>query len=261
MAEAKLVVDLLRLHEPFPYADIEWRVQRSGEKNGRVWAFVLAYVTNRAIQERLDAIVGPENWHNEYREGPGGGVICGISIMTHNGWVTKWDGAENTQIESVKGGLSDSMKRAAVQWGIGRYLYRLDGSFAEIVDKGAHRDKTKEGTWYQWNPPALPDWALPKGDKTASAVAKKPATAPAADAGIGDPDIGADYGNGDPLEGKRLEGLKVLTKAFEQDIVTKEQATGLKGQIKESKSAAALDAIIANLSRQLGAANEEQELY
>lgn len=253
--QSQVFADLRVLQEPFPYRDIEWRVQRSGEKNGRVWAFVLAYVTNRAIQERLDAIVGPDSWQNEYREGPGGGIICGISILTRNGWVTKWDGAENTQIESIKGGLSDSMKRSAVQWGIGRYLYRLDGSFAEIVDKGAHKDKTKEGTWYSWNPPALPDWALPKDDKNQPEKAAKTATA----APIGDPDIDANYGEGDPLSAKRIQGLLVLTKAFEKEIVTKEQATGLKGQIKESKSAAALDAIIANLSRQLGGG--EQELY
>lgn len=50
-----------------------------------------------------------------------GGVECGISIKIDGEWITKWDAAENTQVEAVKGGRSGAMKRAAVQWGIGRY--------------------------------------------------------------------------------------------------------------------------------------------
>lgn len=258
-AEA-LTPDLSALREPFPQRDIEFRVQRSGEKNGRVWAFVLAYVTNRAIQERLDDVVGPDRWQNEFREGPGGGVICGISVLTANGWITKWDGAENTQIESVKGGLSDSMKRAAVQWGIGRYLYKLDGTFAEIVDgKGEHRDKTKDGTWYSWNAPPLPSWALPKGDKKPRLDETEDDTHEGAEKPLGEPDIDANYT--DPFEIKRQEGIMLLKNAFEREILTKEQASGLKAQIKESKSAAAIDAIIANLSRQLSAPGPEEDIY
>lgn len=151
------------LDKPFPANDIEWRVSRSGEKNGRPWAIVLAYVTNRAIMERLDSVCGKENWRNEYISGPAGGVLCGISILINDNWVTKWDGAENTNYEAIKGGLSAAMKRAAVQWGIGRYLYNLETTFANINDNGSHRDyyqKDGKKTWFKWNPPMLPDWAL-----------------------------------------------------------------------------------------------------
>ena len=89
--------DLPRLREPFAAEDIEWRMQQAGEKNGRIWGKVLAYVTNRAIMDRFDEVVGPANWQNVYREGPAGGVICGLSvrITREDGateWVTKWDG-------------------------------------------------------------------------------------------------------------------------------------------------------------------------
>ncbi|WP_348260526.1 Rad52/Rad22 family DNA repair protein, partial [Salmonella enterica] len=60
------------------------------------------------------------------------GVECGISIKIGSEWVSKWDAAENTQVGAVKGGRSGAMKRAAVQWGIGRYLYNLEGGFAQI---------------------------------------------------------------------------------------------------------------------------------
>ncbi len=165
-------MDLTKLAEPFPARDVEWRIAQSGTgRDGKVWAKVLAYITNRAIMDRLDDVCGPLGWRNEFKEwtvGGTAGVLCGLSIYTIEGeWVTKWDGAENTDIEAVKGGLSGAMKRAAVQWGIGRYLYDLEEGWATICednrDKQAHYAKTKEGTVFYWRPPPLPTWALPNG--------------------------------------------------------------------------------------------------
>lgn len=162
MADTDTVTDQLRkLHGKFTPTDLEWRVQACGDKNGKIWARCLCYVTNRAIMQRLDKVMHPQNWKNEYKEGPQGGVLCGLSIRVENEWITKWDGADNTEIESVKGGLSDSMKRAAVQWGVGRYLYNLEAGFADITESGIKSAKTKDGKWFKWNPPTLPKWALP----------------------------------------------------------------------------------------------------
>lgn len=158
------------LKTPFKAKDIEWRVQSAGaKKGGQPWAMVLAYVTNRAIMDRLDETCGPENWKNErFEKGPDGGILCGISIKCGDEWVTKWDGAENTAVESVKGGLSSAMKRAAVQWGIGRYLYNLDATFATISASGEYWQKGKEGKYdaFNWDSPSLPQWALPEGEVT-----------------------------------------------------------------------------------------------
>lgn len=161
-------MNLDRLKDPFPEQHIEWRLQSCGEKNGKVWARVLAYVTNRAIMDRLDEVVGPENWRNEYQPAPCGGVMCGLSIKTDGEWVTKWDGAENTDIEGVKGGLSGAMKRAGVQWGIGRYLYDLEEGFADVSERGRYRGQTKERVSFRWDPPQLPKWALPEQQRRAS---------------------------------------------------------------------------------------------
>lgn len=157
-------MDLSRLKDCFEPSDIEWRLQQCGKgKNDKIWGMALAYVTNRAIMNRLDEVCGPENWKNEYKPAPYGGILCGISIKIGDEWVTKWDGAENTDIEAVKGGLSGAMKRAAVQWGIGRYLYKLEESWINANENGAYRGKTKDGTIFKWDAPALPAWALPKG--------------------------------------------------------------------------------------------------
>lgn len=157
-------MNLSSLKEPFDSSSIEWRLQSCGENNGSFWAICLAYVTNRAIQDRLDEVCGPENWKNQFKPAPDGGILCGISIKVADEWITKWDGAENTAIDEVKGGLSSSMKRAAVQWGIGRYLYKLESNFAEIHPSGKNKGKTKDGKHFKWNPPQLPGWALPSVD-------------------------------------------------------------------------------------------------
>lgn len=167
-------MELLDLRKPFASSDIEWRITRSGVKqNGDVWALCTAYVTNRAIMDRLDDVCGQAGWFNQYAPGPGGGLLCGISIKVDSEWVTKWDGADNTQIEAVKGGLSGSMKRAAVQWGVGRYLYNVEEGYAKICPengngKGIYRGEAKKRdntkVFFTWNPPKLPAWALPKED-------------------------------------------------------------------------------------------------
>ncbi len=127
---------------PFAPEDLEWRLQKVVE--ARELGIAVPYVTNRAIMSRLDDVVGPENWYNEFKPWHGAGgkdaQLCGISIRFGDGWITKWDGAEDSDIEPVKGGLSDSMKRAAVQWGIGRVLYNMDVVFVDVEKRGK--------TWY-----------------------------------------------------------------------------------------------------------------
>ncbi|QTA82727.1 DNA repair protein Rad52/59/22 domain-containing protein [Desulfonema limicola] len=159
------------LGKPFAEDDIEWRVQRAGVSGNRPWAMVLAYVTNRAIMERLDKIVGPENWQNDYKAGPEGGTLCGLSIKIGSEWITKWDGAEKTNIEAVKGALSGSMKRSAVHWGIGRYLYKLEATFAIITPNGKYYQKEKKNQYpsFKWNPPNLPAWAVATPEESQTA--------------------------------------------------------------------------------------------
>lgn len=123
---------------PFAPEDLEWRLQRVIE--AKELGIAVPYVTNRAIMSRLDDVVGPENWYNDFKPWHGAGgkeaQLCGISIRYGDGFITKWDGAEDSDIEPIKGGLSDSMKRAAVQWGIGRVLYNMDVVFVDVEKRG-----------------------------------------------------------------------------------------------------------------------------
>ncbi|MBQ7726240.1 MAG: hypothetical protein IJT66_03755 [Clostridia bacterium] len=126
-----------RLAEPFPFNEIEWRVLRVSKK--KPVAQVAAYVDSRAIQNRLDKVLGRENWQNRFVTVAGNGEqptahICEISIYypDRGEWITKSDGAGCTDIEPVKGGLSNAFKRAASMWNLGRYLYGLKDIWAEI---------------------------------------------------------------------------------------------------------------------------------
>ena len=141
------------LSKPFDQSDIEWRAGATNQDKTR--ALALAYITSRAVMDRLDEVVGPENWRDEYQPGPDGGLICGLSLRLDEEWITKWDGAENTLIEEVKGGLAGAYKRAAVKWGIGRYLYKLDKVWVpcEVTGKTVVLKLI----------PQLPSWALPPG--------------------------------------------------------------------------------------------------
>ena len=154
------MIDFTKLSEKFPGTHIHWRVARESSKGDKVQ--VLAYLENRDVMKRLDDVCGPENWKNEYTTSPNGGILCGISIKCGDEWVTKWDGAENTNVEAVKGGLADSMKRAAVQWGSGRYLYYLPMTYVPLADRGQNFHKSKSGQIKYWDTPFLPAEFLPQ---------------------------------------------------------------------------------------------------
>ena len=72
--------------------------------------------------DRLDTVFGVDGWQTKY-EYLGGRMICNLSVQFNDTWITKSDGAGDSNIEGEKGGISDSLKRAAVLLGIGRYLY------------------------------------------------------------------------------------------------------------------------------------------
>jgi len=142
---------MIKLQAPFLPNEIEWRVGSTNKEKTK--GLALAYVTNRAIQNRLDEIFGPFGWKNEYKEWKGNSQICGISVKFESEWITKWDGADDSNTEATKGGLSDAMKRAGYQWGIGRYLYNLPQSWVSIKSFGK--------SYALAEIPKLPKWALP----------------------------------------------------------------------------------------------------
>lgn len=169
-----------KLAEPFNPDDLEWRVlQAKPGRRGGIVVQVFAYVTARAIHDRLDAVIGPANWCNtpqvvstvdHTKSGsPILSVQVGISIRIGTEWVTKYNVSEATDIEAVKGAYSGAEKRAGEEWGIGRYLWSLGRLFAEATEDDPRNPKewtygklADRNTEYWWKPPMLPTWAMPR---------------------------------------------------------------------------------------------------
>jgi len=123
----------------------------------------LCYIDARDVMDRLDDVLGIENWTDDYEAGAAGGVLCRLTLTIDGRQVTKTDAAENTDIEEVKGGISDAFKRAAVKFGIGRYLYSAGTTWAEIGERSAsspNRHSGKDGKVFYWGPPAAAYYAL-----------------------------------------------------------------------------------------------------
>lgn len=122
-------MDFVKLSAPFPASAVSWRAQTL--TNDGTKALALAYLDARDVMTRLDDVCGPENWQDSFAETPSGRVICTIKIRCGDEWISKSDGSGDTDIEGEKGGISSALKRAAVKWGIGRYLYDVDSPWAE----------------------------------------------------------------------------------------------------------------------------------
>lgn len=91
---------------------------------------MLPYITARTVMDRLDQVVGPENWWDHFQV-LNRGVLCALTIRLPNGeLLTKEDAGAPAGMEdegdNEKSAFSDALKRAAVKFGIGRYLETAD---------------------------------------------------------------------------------------------------------------------------------------
>ncbi len=136
------------------FAPDEIRFLPKNVKGGRALAF--AYLTARAVMDRLDAVLGVDGWTDHYETMPNNSVRCSLAVkLDGENWITKQDvGGPSEQPDESdrdKAAHSDALKRAAVKFGVGRYLYLLPQTWGDY-------DMTKK-TWA--NPPALPLTMVP----------------------------------------------------------------------------------------------------
>jgi len=118
------------LAAPFDPREVKQRVGGGGRK--------LSYITARTAMNRLDEVLGPENWWDDY-DVIGDVLYCRLTVRLPDGAIVTKLGAggfkqmtekqrdgtyvideENTD----KTGESDALKRAAVKFGVARYLYQ-----------------------------------------------------------------------------------------------------------------------------------------
>lgn len=108
----------IRLLKP---SEIECRIGTFKEAKGMS---LLLYKDARVDMRILDEVFSPMGWERKH-ELIDGNLYCTISIYNEKTgtWISKQDVGTESNTEKEKGQASDSFKRAAFNWGIGRELY------------------------------------------------------------------------------------------------------------------------------------------
>jgi hypothetical protein len=154
------------LEDPFDPREIKWRVTNTTSDRRR--GQVIAYADPRAYTDRLNALFTVRGWTREYAvqviqnferkdRGTGEGAISGKIVVTcrltinglgsHSGLGEEWADNENAGTAAE----AQAFKRACSCFGLGRYLYDLDGIWVDLDERKQPLSK-----------PRLPDWALPQ---------------------------------------------------------------------------------------------------
>lgn len=112
-----------KLSAPFP--EDELRVRIGSTNSDKTKGLAIAYIDARAVMDRLDDVVGPDNWEFTYKPlSQSDNTIAMDGTLTVLG-IKRCDvGEAGREAEPYKACVSDTLKRCAVGFGIGRYLYR-----------------------------------------------------------------------------------------------------------------------------------------
>jgi hypothetical protein len=113
---------------------VSWKVSN---KIGTGKVNMVAYIDSRDVQNRLDAVCKIDGWQDSYHA-EAGKLFCKLSIRCGQDWITKSDAGMDSAISADKGAASDAFKRAAVKFGIGRYIYDLPNL---IIDTKPYKGK------------------------------------------------------------------------------------------------------------------------
>jgi len=163
---------IIAAEEPFDVTEIKWRVTNTsqiGSRNGpRFRGQMLAYADPRAYTDRLNDLFTPSGWTRDYavqlvqnfeRKERGSAertitakivVTCKVTIYgfaTHTGLGEEWADNDNAGTAAE----AQAFKRACSCFGLGRYLYDLEGQWVDLDEKKRPLET-----------PRLPDWARPK---------------------------------------------------------------------------------------------------
>lgn len=146
---------LAALRQPFTPAAVKFKPLTNPHEGRSSAAF---YIDARLVAERLNTVVGPDNWSDDYnliaegRETPAlyYPVVCRLTVFG----VTKTDVGQgaNTVVDEKawKSAYSDALKRAAVKFGIGAYLYAIPRLYApvDVGPNGKAKGFSREGRQY-----------------------------------------------------------------------------------------------------------------
>jgi hypothetical protein len=153
---------LRALEIPFDVNLVQWRVTEWSEDGTH--GLMMPYADPRAYTDRLNRLFTPAGWTRRYtvqtsapvqrsKRGPAAKILvtCELTIGcigTNSGTGEEWSDREN----ALTGAEAQAFKRALSCFGLGRYLYDVDGEWIEMDQHGVPKKI-----------PRLPRWATPKG--------------------------------------------------------------------------------------------------
>ena len=153
-----------KLAAPFPAEHVSWRPGATTQDKSK--GIALPWIDARRVMDRLDEVTGGL-WQDAYSFPVPGRCMCRIGLMVPaaDDWVWREDSAADQTddpeaIEPEKAAITEAFRRAAVKWGIGRYLYHVPNDWVALKKKGKSYVLTEV--------PQLPAWALPKGPSSGS---------------------------------------------------------------------------------------------
>jgi hypothetical protein len=183
-AKAEAAVEVVDVNEvavalaaAFDPAEVKFKPQTVAGNR----ALAVPFVDARVIQDRLDDVLGVMGWQDSYECLPDGSVVCRLRIRLGAEWITKEDvGGQSEQPDEGdrrKAAFSDALKRAAVKFGIGRYLYRMKPQWVD------YDPQKRQFVRMPSLPPAPDTVAEKKAHKARAEAAQKGTEPPAEQAG------------------------------------------------------------------------------
>ena len=146
MEELQEIQQKLKVKIPF-----KWRVQSFSKYKAQ--ATCVSYIDSRDVQDILDAsCVWSDRYYSE-----GGLLFCEITIYADSREYKRTDTGSESNVDKQKGHSSDAFKRAAVKFGVGRFLYsqpmqyvtsdaiKTNGNYPNVIDNNGNKvwDLTK----------------------------------------------------------------------------------------------------------------------
>ena len=126
-----LAAVLADLRRPFKEA-IKWKIQTNPKPEQNKKAMIAVYIDARLVAARLNTVA--PDWSNSFNDGLHGSVICRLTVGGHTrcdvGWAEVADSDGQITAAGIKGLYSDAFKRAAVQFGVGAFLYSFPRQYA-----------------------------------------------------------------------------------------------------------------------------------
>jgi len=167
------------LAAPFREADVSWVVVATSNKNTpqmtELWA---PYLEADPIIDRLDEVLGPDGWSLDIEAVGERGAICRLTILGVMKAGAGQIAADQKTDQPFKAAATDALKRAAVLFGIGRYLHKVQNEWRKPTAEGA---RPKRGAGPKAPPPAprpAPEAAPPAASPSPEPALKSEGTKP-----------------------------------------------------------------------------------